>query len=244
MGIISDLLTSPSTFTGTGVPHVASSRVLYRKLVDIAGQEGDFDYPSGTAAANEVQKLGQHVHADGGTYTLSFSLNGGTTFSTANIAYNATNATMTGAINTAATGASVTGWTNGDIVVAGGPLSAANSTLTFSGVSVTHKNHGQTTIDGTHLTNSNAAGTAGVGTTTTEGQGNRTAWAALMALGLISSTPPAQGDDASGVTAAIQRGHLPHKLDDDSVKMIIDEAAAEDGGVAAVKTQLLAAMGY
>jgi hypothetical protein len=69
------------------------------------------------------------------TLTIEVNHNDGTTdtFTTAAIAFDAAAATIETAIDVAATAASVTGWTNGDIAVAGGPLDAADVTLTSTG---------------------------------------------------------------------------------------------------------------
>ena len=121
---------------------------------------------AGVAGVNEVQSIAAHTAATGGTYTLTLTLSGESAFTTGAIAYNANAATIQTAIDVAATTAAITGWTNADIVVTGGPLSSGALTLTFSGNSVKEKNHTQTTIDGAALT---AAGTAGAPSTTTPG---------------------------------------------------------------------------
>ena len=80
-----------------------------------------------------------------GTFTIAIKLitQAGveTTITTAAIAYDAAAATIESAIDTAA--ASVSGWTNGDIAVTGGPLDTAAVTLTFSGSSVSGQSHNE-----------------------------------------------------------------------------------------------------
>ncbi len=109
--------------------------------------------PGVAATTDEVQEIEQYaVNFTGGTFTLTFNLDGESPFTTAAIAYNANAATVETAIDVAATLAGVTGWTNGDITVSGGPLTAAALVLTFDGASVAQTNQGQTTINGALLT--------------------------------------------------------------------------------------------
>lgn len=88
-----------------------------------------------------VQTLLQYAtNPSAGNITVTITLADGTSFTTADIAYDAVASTIETAIDAAATG-SVTGWTNGDIAVSGGPLTTGNVTLTFSGDSVKDKAH-------------------------------------------------------------------------------------------------------
>src|SRR5690606_28246242 len=104
---------------------------------------------------DEVQAIEQYaVNFTGGTFTLTFNLDGESPFTTAAIAYDANAATVEAAIDAAATLAAVAGWTNGDITVSGGPLTAGDLVLTFDGTSVAQTDHGQTTINGAGLTSS------------------------------------------------------------------------------------------
>lgn len=238
MGVLSDLLANADTFQTTD-HRIAGDRVTYRQLKDILNEHGDFDYPSGYSQQNEVQSIaiyGGTVSA--GTPTLAFTLKSGQTFTTAAFAFNAVAATIQTAINVAATSASITGWTNGDIVVTGGPLTTTPLTLTFSGTSVAAKNHSPVVIAGT-LT----GGTVGAVSTSTSGQPTRTAWAALKALGLISTDAPAHGANLTSATAVFSRGHFPYKLNNDTVRALVEEAAHDDANDT-VSTVLLAALGF
>lgn len=107
---------------------------------------------------DEVQTIKQYqVNPSGGTYTLSFDVNDGETFTTAGIAFDANAATIETAIDTAASGV-VTSWTNGDITVSGGPLTTGDVVLTFDGLSVDQFDHELTIINGDSLTGVVATG--------------------------------------------------------------------------------------
>lgn len=235
--VLADLLASPKTFSAVG-PRVGDNRLIHQQLAEILRDQGDFEYPSGYTALNEIQNIaifGGSVSA--GTFTLTVTLRNGQTFTTAAIAFGANAATITTAIDVAATAAAVTGWVNGHIVVTGGPLTTTPLVLTFSGASVASNNHGQTTINGSGLT----GGTAGAATTSQNGQTTRKAWATLKVLGLVTSAPPAQGADPTGVVTS-PHGAIPHGLSKTTVKALITEAAIEDLNDG-VSTALLTAFG-
>ena len=121
---------------------------------------------AGTYATDEIQELEEHQGGvDGGTFTLTFTLASAETFTTGAINHDEVAANIQSAIDSAATAEPISGWTNGDIVVTGGPLTTTPVVLTFSGNSVADQNHAQTTIDGGSLTN----GTAGTPSTTQDG---------------------------------------------------------------------------
>ena len=104
------------------------------------------------STTDEVQTIAAFANdPTGGTYTLSFDVNGGETFTTAAIAYNANAAAIESAIDTAATG-NVAGWTNGDITVSGGDLTSAAVVLTFDGTSVQQFDHEMVVVNGDSLT--------------------------------------------------------------------------------------------
>lgn len=168
MGVIADIITNAKSFSTTpGSPR----HQVYDRLKYLVNNGLDFDYPANCDVANQVQSIAQHVHATGGTYTLTFTLFSGETFTTGNLAYNAITSAVTTAINSAATSATIAGWTDGDIVVGGSALSAGAMTFTFSGASVAGLNHSPITAS-TALTTYNAAqGQAGAVSTTTAGTG-------------------------------------------------------------------------
>jgi hypothetical protein len=110
----------------------------------------------GGGGQNEIQTIQQYVNdPTGGTWTLTIDLAAENPFTTAPIAYNASAATIQSAIDAAATAAGVTGWANGHIVVAGGPLTSADVTLTYSGLSVLNQNHALSSVNGSGLTLAN-----------------------------------------------------------------------------------------
>jgi hypothetical protein len=107
----------------------------------------------GDTGVDQVQTIARYQsNPSGGTFTLTIDLTFAPAFTTAAIAYNANAATIEGAIDTAATLASVPGWTNGDITVAGGALTTTAVTLTFDGTSVDELNHSLVTINPASLT--------------------------------------------------------------------------------------------
>jgi hypothetical protein len=221
--VLADLLASPKTFSATG-PRTGDNRLIHQQLAEILRDDGDFEYPSGYTSANEVQSIAAFGGSpSGGTFTLTVTLRSGQSFTTAGIAYNANNTTIQTAIDVAATAAAVPGWVNGHIVVTGGPLSTDAITITFSGASVSGQNQGQTTINATGVT----GGTAGAATTSVDGQTTRKAWATLNVLGIVTSAPPAQGADPTGIVTCA-RGHHPHGLSVTTVKALLTEAAIED----------------
>jgi hypothetical protein len=89
------------------------------------------------AGVNEVQSLAAIVAASG-TWTLTITLPGNTAVVTAALAFNASAATIEGAIDTACAGLTVGGvaFTASDISCAGGAINANPVTLTFDGASV------------------------------------------------------------------------------------------------------------
>jgi len=117
------------------------------------------------AAVDQVDTLPEDVTFDGGNFTITITLNSGEAFTTASILFSANAATIEGAIDTAATSASVVGWTNGDISVSGGSLATADIILTYDGASVAGLNHSVAVATDVDLT----TGTLDVFSTTTIG---------------------------------------------------------------------------
>lgn len=97
-------------------------------------------------AKNSVHAIVADAAITSGNWTITVTLRSGETFTTANIAAAANAATIEGAIDSAATAASVTGWTNGDISVSGGGVDTANVVLTFDGTSVAGTRQPLTTV--------------------------------------------------------------------------------------------------
>lgn len=242
MGIIADLLSAPSSIDvgGTDNVRVARDRVVHNELTELIALRGDMEYPTDLVAKDEVQSIAVYTDTvTDGTFALTVTLKNGETFTTDAIAYNANAATIETAIDTAATAASITDWTNGDISVAGGDLTTAPVTLTFDGDSVTNLNHPLTTIDGTNLVGD---GDAGAVTATTEGQTNRPAWAVLKATGAIAGTMPAQGVTPTAVTVGTSRAANPRLPSAALLRALCAEAAIENED-AATEAALIAVLG-
>lgn len=237
MGAIADLLANATTFKATA-PRNASNEV-YTQLKGYLDRSGDIDYPTSCAVKNEVQSIAIYGGSpSGGNVKLGFNTYGTTTqANTANIAYNANSATIQTAVNTLLTN-TVSGYTNGDVAITGGPLTTTPLTITFSGASVASRNHGQTAVDASGVT----GGTAGAASTTTSGQTARSAWAILIALGLTTSDPPNQGVDVTSVVSTFNHVNHQHQLSAATIRALINEACAQDANES-VKTQLLTAFG-
>ena len=186
MGIYTNLATG-SVSIAASKPRAGLDRASAEQLLSKASQH---DPLIGTvyAAKDEVQTIPHQSDSwAADTYTLTISLPrlAVGTFTTAAIAYNATAATIETAIDVAATSASVTGWTNGDITVAevgSAGVSDDAVTLTFDGASVTEQPAEATVLAATGFT----AVTPVV--RTTGGQVDREATQALFALNVISGT--------------------------------------------------------
>lgn len=214
MGVFTDLIAAAKSFTST-------DRVG-RLLQKYSDQLGDPDAPSGYGEQDEVQSLAAYEGTvSGGDFTLEFTLANGETFTTAAIAFDATAATIEGAIDTAATSASITDWTNGDISVVGDDLTTAPVTFTFDGDSVDAQNHALIVVDGGGLT---GGGSAGAVTQTTVGQPVRMAWSVLKLLGVISDAAPPEPGADTNPTAGANLLRVPPWF----VKEIAQEAAFED----------------
>lgn len=192
MGIYTDLATGSETIA-PAKPRVGLDRSSAEQLLSKAVR---YDPTVGSvyAAADEVQTIPEQTDAGAAdTYTLTVSLPklAVGTFTTAGIAFDATAATIESAIDTAATTASVTGWTNGDISVAesgAAGVSDGTVTLTFDGTSVTEQPALATVLVATGFTSSGDA------VRTTGGQSDRKATQALYELNVVAGTLQASGD--------------------------------------------------
>ncbi len=240
MGIYTDLLANAEAWDAGGADgiSVGVDRVITRQIEKFLTQQGDVPYPSGYAEADEVQEISIYSGSvASGNFTLAFSLQDETTFTTANIAYDASGATIETAIDTAATG-NVSGWTNGDISVAlTGDLTANPAVLTYDGTSVDVLNHDVVVITDIDL---GGGGTVGTVSTTTNGQSNRTAMAVLNVMGVINSPPPPQG--TVSVTATSTRASYPFMPSQETLQALAKQASIEDS-TDALYGSLMTAMG-
>jgi hypothetical protein len=190
----------------------------------------------------EVQSIAIHEDGvDGGTFTLTFTLHSGVSFTTAAIAFGANAATIQAAIDTAAL-PKVPGFTAADIACTGGPLTTTPLVITFSGASVASQNHGLTVIDGALLTDGGVPEDPGEVTQTTAGQPLRTAYSALIVLGILSAPAPAHGATAD-IVVQNARGSFPHNIDEATVRAIVNQVVVEESSEA-IGTAILTALGY
>jgi len=144
-------------------------------------------------------------------------------------------------LNTTIGNPTLTGWTNGDVTVAGGVLqsSGAAVTLTFDGSSVTGLAHELTVFDPALLTGGSEPATRM--TRTTAGQTQRPAWGFLIAMGVITTTIPVQDEAASAtsVTVGAQLVKVPGTI----ITAVAKEASFEDENNDAYYS-IMAALGF
>ena len=124
MGVFADLLANAKTFKSTD--QIAAF------LQSLINSQVDPEVNSAAAATDAVQTWAVSTQTSGNC-TLTVLFRNGETFTTGNIAFNAAAATVESAIDSAATSASITGWTNGDISVSGGAVNVGATVLTFDG---------------------------------------------------------------------------------------------------------------
>ena len=195
---------------------------------------GDADAPAAMQGANEVQSWATSTHTSGNA-TLGFTLENGETFTTGNIAFNAAAATIESAIDSAATAASITGWTNGDISVSGGAVNANPTVFTFDGTSVANTNPALivvTDVDG-------SGGAFGAMSQTTSGQAQRDALAVIDNLGLATMTLPEQsGSVPSDLVGTFLPGQSP--VSEPTLRALAREVEIQDG-IVGMEAALLAA---
>lgn len=195
-----------------------------------AGQGGNVDpeVPSAAAGTDGVIVIGEDtVDHTAGTFTITVTIRQADgseeSFTTGNLDFDFTDAEIETAIDSAATTASITDWTNGDITVAAAStdLQGGDITLTFDGASVSERPVAVVIAD-----ESRTGGTSGAISQTTRGQTERAALGVLHALDVISGSVAEQdaATDASGFTKGDNRVSLPGNI----VKALMREAAAED----------------
>jgi microcystin-dependent protein len=217
MGIFANLSAQKLSFTD-------DRHWIGRWLIYQLSSPDKLDPPTPTAATgtNTIHLLNRDVvETTGGTFTLTFNLKSNESFTTAAIAFNANAATIEGAIDTAATLASITDWSNGDIAVTGTDLQNTDISLTFSGASVSGQPHAITV-----MTDSRTGGTPAstLVTSTSRGSFQRNAWAALLALDVIRAPIPAFDAIATEVAKGQNRTNVPYEI----IKAMAVEATFED----------------
>jgi hypothetical protein len=231
MGALTDFVANAITYDKSD-QSAGIGRAVKRYFDELAKVQGDPAYPSGYAVTNEVQSMATATQT-AGNMTLSFTLASGETFTTASILFSAVAATIESAIDSAATTASVVGWTNGDITVSGGAVDANPVVFTFDGVSVAGQNHADIVladVDGT-------GGAWGAVTVTTNGQENRSAWAVMNMINVVSGTIPIQGTILP-LTVDGQQGSMHLNPNADVLRALALQASIDDGSDA-VETAIL-----
>lgn len=230
MGLYTDLLASVASWdsgtNGAGVSEmtrrdaaVTDEIKAYKVLQSDPAAGLDFN------ARDESQRISTfNGVASSGNFTLTIDLAGESAFTTGNIVWNASAATIETAIDVAATTAAVTDWTNGDISVAlTTNLNDAEASVTFDGDSVDEARHSLIVMNDVDLD-------ANVSTVSviTYGQTDRLAWAAIDAMGLITGGPPPTGETTglSVVTDPIPNVAYPSYQ---TLQALAIQAATEDG---------------
>jgi len=238
MGLITDFLANATSIDTT--PEITALDRTVVKELNAAISRGDPNLQPALEGTNEVQALAQYaVNHSGGTFALLVTLANGESVTTAAIAFGADAATIEAAIDTAANG-NITGWVDGDISIAGGPLTAAAASVTYDGVSVSDTNQVLITLDGALLTGGTTASPAT--TITTEGQSARRAWGVLVVLGIIDiSEVPAQGVDPGILTLVTAPGDNSYYPTAATIRALADEVGITDDSVAARDAVLRAA---
>jgi hypothetical protein len=203
---------------------VATDAAITDEIKTFKARQSDLATPTAFAVKDEVQSISTfNGTATSGNFTLTINLDGESAFTTGNIAWNASAATIEGAINTAATTANVTGWANGDISVAlTTNLNNAAATLTFDGDSVDETRHALTVMNKVDLD----ANVSTV-TVTTYGQPKRVVWAAMDAMGLVTGGPPPRGT-TTGLTANTTRDSNFYYPRQETLQALAMQAAIED----------------
>lgn len=215
MGMFSTLLSKAKTFDG--VISDGAIGLVAQQLTNYSELQNDPALPAAFAATDEVQEI-ENVTADDGTYTLTFVLADGTTFTTAALDHDANAAAIEAAIDL------VSGLEAGAISVSGGPIDTAPIVLTYDGAEVAGLNHGEVTVANS-LTNGGPAADDPAVSTTTEGQTDREVWAVLAALDVITDdAPPVQGLATPVVTAGSNLLNVKPWL----IRALAKEAAEQD----------------
>lgn len=231
--IVTDALTNALTYDVTG-EIIAADKRIHRDLVTRCNcaYPASLDSSPPVPAVAEVQDISAGDRT-GGTFELDFDLGDSQTFSAVAIAFNATAGAIETAIDTAANG-TVTGWTDGDIAVTGGPVGAggATVTLTFSGASVLGKDAVLTVVDGANLTGGTTdpvASDVTDGAPTVPGTPARFWFAALKLMGVIEGTDPAFGAAPAGQYTVNLLDTLANYPSVRTVQALIKEATKQEG---------------
>lgn len=242
MGVIADLLEIAKTFTNTD-DRAGTLRSVHQNLVDLQTEIGDFDYDGDSAPENAHHVIHPHDgDVDSGTFTLTFNLNGGVTFTTDPIEFDATAEDIQSAVDTAADGV-VPGYAPGDIAVSGGPLTDESVHLYFSGPSVAGRYHDETEIDGDMEDDMSESVSPGNVDQASDGKVGQPAWALLKALGIYTGSVPDPDEDitVSGSDVPVKRGQFPNSLNFETIRAVVTEAS---GSSVQTRDSFMRALGY
>ena len=187
MGIYTDVLANATAWDAGGPDgiSVGPDRVITMELERIQAK-GVVPYSVACAETDEVQEIGTYNGSvSGGSFTLTFELEDGTTWTTGNTIHNANNSIIQTSINETANSV-VTGWAHDDISVAGGSMDTDPVVITYDGDSVKGQDHVQVVINDVDLS---GGGTVGDVSTTQDGFPKRPALAVLEDLGIVTTVP-------------------------------------------------------
>jgi hypothetical protein len=228
MGIFSDILAS--RYVDSLPERTALDRDFVLQLEKLV-QDGDAEYPGASwLAKNEIQFILNDLPPSSGTWDLTFFLDfPRRKVVVSDIAYDADDTEIESDIDSVMSG-KVPGWSDGDISVTGGPLWFTDIEFTFSGASVSGRNHEMIIADYFGLTGGGIQYPPLIGS---EGQTKRMSWAALTALGFLSNStvPPTQNNPIPG-SFSITANSV---TDSDFVRRLIEIAADEDNNLQTVE---------
>jgi hypothetical protein len=222
MGVIATYLANAKVIDGADAK--GTLRLARMELLQLAAEFGDPDFTTVMAARDQVSTVTFNASISSGNYTLTINRwDGGESFTTANILYTSNAAQIEGIIDTAATG-NITGWTNGDISVAGGDIATANIALTFDGTSVTSNGYTVTTAN-VDL----GGGVPGAVVSTANGQANREPWGVMYAGRLITNAVPIRGQATGYTTINLHDNNGPFRISNPTALLLARDAAIQDG---------------
>lgn len=132
MGVYTDLLANAKSWDGSDGT-VARSRVITKHIGAFQRRQGDPPYPAGFAATDEVQLVQQfNGYNLEGTYSITITLSGYDSFTTAELDFDTNPSTWAAAIYAAAQLAGVP-IESGDIYASGDSLDSGAATLMYTG---------------------------------------------------------------------------------------------------------------
>lgn len=215
MTIVSNFLATIDTMDTTP-PITAGDKPAYRDLVRL--RDGGFDpaLAAGLAGADEVQTLPSNG-ASAGTFDMTVNLTTGSV-DVDTIAYNIAAAALETAIDSALNGV-VPGWVDGDIAVSGaGTLDSSPLTLTYSGTSVSQRNHALPTFDNASMTGGTQTASASI-----EGRPDRNAVAILAELGYITTYPDHGVAPDDTTPNVVDRGLVHLRVSQETLRSLLEQ---------------------